>query len=370
MNESGEVVSVETVGSGLTSLRCPFCSGYLIARKGAIKEHHFAHAGDTCLESKLTIQQTGLPFYDLAEGISKSEFNLLVKYGRYRDVWLTTKQKDTAMCLVEGGLLELRLDKPGKYKLTQLGRDLLEHNDTLYRQRKIMPEVTLQERMFSARLAMLKHQDLNHGTQAAMFYQLRLQSLFNRHLYVVKIHLKQGSICYPLFKVGITARPDIDLRIAEIKRDLQQHGEVESITKLGFYKHFGCLEKLIHKRFAASQFQMGSHTEYFYSIESSNALNWLGLEDLGKRKVDGDTCRSIYRKHADKIRAGQQKAKLLKNVHLGRPTKNGDTLVNDHPDIKKAFEQSLSLRKASDKTGKAINTVRKVYGVLRQIGSD
>lgn len=367
VNQSGELVSVEDTASGRTALRCPFCSELLIARKGAIKEHHFAHAGDTCAESKATIQQTGIPFYDITTGISKSEITLLEKFRRYSDVWLTAKQGDTAKCLAVGGLLEPRLDKPSKYGLTQLGRDLLEHNGSLYKKGSILPDVILQERMFPAVLEMLQYQDLNTGTQAAKFYQLRLQAILQQHLYVLKIHLKQESICYPLIKVGLTARPDIELRIAEIKRDLQKYGEVESITMIGFYKHFGCLERLIHKRFAASQFLIGNHTEYFHSIGTTYALNWLGLEKLGKRKVEGVNCRSIYREHADRVRIGQNKAKLLNKAHLGRPTKNDDTLVQDHPDIEKAFAKSLSLRKASATTGKAINTVRKVYAALKNI---
>lgn len=366
INTSGELVAVSEVPSGLTSLLCPFCSEYLIARKGAIKEHHFAHAGDTCAESKVTIQQTGLPLYDITTGISKSEINLLEKFRRYRDVWVTRKQEDTATCLVQGGLLELRLDKPGKYRLTQLGYDLLEHNDPAYRQRNILPDVTLQEKMFQARLAMLQYQDLNHGTQAVKFYALRLQAILNQHLYVLKIQLKQDNICYPLIKVGITTRSDLELRKVEIERDLQKHGEVVSITILGFYKHFGCLERLIHQRFSSNQFLIGKHTEYFYFIGVANDLNWLKLDELGKRQVDGISCRATYREHAKKIRIGQNKAKLLNNAHLGRPVKNTETLINDHPDIKAAFTQNLSLRQASSATGKAINTVRKVYGALKK----
>lgn len=369
MENSGNLVSVTDVESGRTALRCPFCSEFLIARKGAIKEHHFAHAGDTCAESKATIQQTGIPFYDLAAGISKSEINLLEKFRRYRDVWLTAKQADTAKCLVIGGLLEPRLDKPSKYALTSLGRDLLDHEDKLYRQRVILPDVVLQERMFPARFAMLQYQDLHHGTQAARFYQLRLQAMLQQHLYVLKIQIEKESICYPLIKVGITTRPDIELRIAEIKRDLQKHGEVLSITSIGFYKYFGCLERLIHKRFTGSQFQVGNHTEYFYLIETAFDLHWLKLGELGKRKVEGVTCRSIYREHAKKVRIGQNKAKLLKKAHLGRPAKNDNALLRDHPDIEEAFTKSLTLRQASTATGKAVNTVRKVYAVLKELSN-
>lgn len=366
MSESGELVSVIDVESGHTNLHCPFCSEKLIAKKGAIKEHHFAHAGETCMESKSTIQQTGLPFYDIATGIGKSEIKLLEKFWRPSNVWLTQKQAETAKCLAQGGLLEPVPNQPKKYHLTRLGRDLVTHNNSLFQKKVILPEATLQEQLFPARLAMLQYQDEIYGTQAARFYQLRLQALLNQHLYVLKIQLQQDSTCFPLIKVGITSRPDIALRISEIKRDLQQHGEVPSIEIAGLYKHFGSLEKLIHKRFRAGQFAIGSHTEYFHAIENAYNLSLLNLGALGKRTVEGVICRTTYREHAHKVRAGQRKAKLLDNTHLGRPAKTLETLVTEYPDIVEAFHASLSLRNASTKTGKAINTVRKVYAALKK----
>ncbi|GEA09174.1 hypothetical protein KUL42_39350 [Alteromonas sp. KUL42] len=369
MNESGELVSVADVKSGHTNLHCPFCSEKLIARKGAIKEHHFAHAGETCMESKSTIQQTGLPFYDIATGIGKSDIKLLDKFQRYDNVWLSQKQAETAMYLTQGGLLEPSPNKPEKYQLTRLGRDLVKHHDSLLQKKIILPEATLQEQLFPARLAMLQYHDEMNGTQAARFYQLRLQALLNQHLYVLKIHLQQGSTCFPLIKVGITSRSELALRISEIKRDLQQHGEVLSIEIAGLYRHFGSLERLIHKRFRASQFVIGSHTEYFHAIETAHDLSLLNLEALGKRTVEGAYCRTTYREHAHKVRVGQRKAKLLNNTHLGRPAKNAENLLTDHPDIVEAFHASLSLRKANTKTGKAINTVRKVYAALKESGN-
>lgn len=366
MSESGELVSVADVESGHTNLRCPFCSEKLIARKGAIKEHHFAHAGDTCIESKSTIQQTGLPFYDIATGIGKSEVKLLEKFQRYDNVWLSQKQAETAMYLAQGGLLEPPPNKPEKYQLTRLGRDLVKHHDSLLKKKIILPEATLQEQLFPARLAMLKYHDEINGTQAARFYRLRLQALLNQHLYVLKIKLQQDSACFPLIKVGITSRPELSLRISEIRRDLQQHCEVLSIEIAGLYRHFGSLERLIHKRLRAAQFTIGSHTEYFHAIEIDHDLSLLSLEALGKRTVEGTLCRTTYREHAQKVKAGQRKAKLFNNTHLGRSAKSAKSLLTDHPDIVEAYNALLSLRSASTKTGKAINTVRKVYAVLKE----
>ncbi len=63
-------------------------------------------------------------------------------------------------------------------------------------------------------------------------------------------------------------------------------------------------------------------------------------------------------------RSGQRRAQFIHSRHLGRPTKESETLLNDYPDVIRAYHNGLSLRKASAETGRAINTVRKVYDVI------
>ena len=45
VDESNKLVAIEDVASGRTVLRCPYCGRALIAKKGKVKEHHFAHDG-------------------------------------------------------------------------------------------------------------------------------------------------------------------------------------------------------------------------------------------------------------------------------------------------------------------------------------
>jgi hypothetical protein len=48
LSRAGELVSVDEVGRGRTRLSCLYCGGPLTARKGTVKEHHFAHSLETC----------------------------------------------------------------------------------------------------------------------------------------------------------------------------------------------------------------------------------------------------------------------------------------------------------------------------------
>ena len=48
VDPENKLVEVENVPSGKTNLICPYCGRALIAKKGKVKEHHFAHDGETC----------------------------------------------------------------------------------------------------------------------------------------------------------------------------------------------------------------------------------------------------------------------------------------------------------------------------------
>src|ERR1041385_3239299 len=64
VNEHGELVYIEQVPRGATTLTCPYCRGLLLARKGDIKTHHFAHAGETCRQVERDQDVIALPAYD------------------------------------------------------------------------------------------------------------------------------------------------------------------------------------------------------------------------------------------------------------------------------------------------------------------
>lgn len=46
INENGDLVEVDSAPRGKTNLRCPYCENALIAKKGLIKQPHFAHDGN------------------------------------------------------------------------------------------------------------------------------------------------------------------------------------------------------------------------------------------------------------------------------------------------------------------------------------
>jgi len=64
---SGELASIDEVVRGRTQLTCLYCGGSLTAKKGSVKEHHFAHTGETCKPVSQRIKTKAfpaLPLYD------------------------------------------------------------------------------------------------------------------------------------------------------------------------------------------------------------------------------------------------------------------------------------------------------------------
>lgn len=48
VDANNTLVAAEDTQRGKTNLGCPYCGNRLIAKKGRVKEHHFAHDGETC----------------------------------------------------------------------------------------------------------------------------------------------------------------------------------------------------------------------------------------------------------------------------------------------------------------------------------
>jgi hypothetical protein len=63
----GELAGIDDVERGKTNLACLYCGGGLTAKKGLVKEHHFAHTGETCKPVSQRIKTKAfpaLPLYD------------------------------------------------------------------------------------------------------------------------------------------------------------------------------------------------------------------------------------------------------------------------------------------------------------------
>jgi hypothetical protein len=71
---SDELTGIDEVVRGKTQLTCLYCGGGLTAKKGSVKEHHFAHTGETCKPVSQRIKTKAFPALPLYE-----HFNIELK---------------------------------------------------------------------------------------------------------------------------------------------------------------------------------------------------------------------------------------------------------------------------------------------------
>jgi hypothetical protein len=122
--KGGELTSIDEVARGKTNLACLYCGGSLTAKKGSVKEHHFAHTEETCKPVSQRIKTKAFPSLPLYDN-----FNIQLKgeeLEQLKVLWKEYGAQDYAIPkdLVNErwelkGLLESEGD--GSYQFTNLG---------------------------------------------------------------------------------------------------------------------------------------------------------------------------------------------------------------------------------------------------------
>ena len=292
VNPQGELITITEVTSGKTNLVCPFCACYLTAKKGKIKQHHFAHNRETCLRVRKG-KLPSLPLYDNFHlQLSAPHFQLLKDLWReYRNsgaVELCCKTtesvprqenagQDSSLAIITVPF-ELELKKlfkwtPEGYYFTDLGK---------------IPVGGLSLSGFNQVQAPLIQSELNRLTNSVemakaiggelleeksadlKIYCLQLQRILRFTLYFLEIETSGKT----LHKIGVTSRKISD-RLSEIERDLQPHYSSININVLGTWQHRGNVELYFKHRYQKFNYRIGKLTEYyrFKDVE-------LVLEDL------------------------------------------------------------------------------------------
>ncbi|MGK7897862.1 MAG: competence protein CoiA family protein [Xenococcus sp. (in: cyanobacteria)] len=66
VDANNNLIYIDQVRRGKTNLKCPYCGGFLTAKKGQKKEHHFAHTEKSC-QAVSQSNNLYLPFFDSFE---------------------------------------------------------------------------------------------------------------------------------------------------------------------------------------------------------------------------------------------------------------------------------------------------------------
>ncbi|MCP3699412.1 MAG: hypothetical protein GY920_12775 [Aliivibrio sp.] len=270
-NETNELVSIHAVKSGKTALACPFCKQPLIAKKGAQKEHHFAHAGNTCATSKDAIQSAQLPTFDTFELLTKAEQTYLERRGKYKhkDIFYFSSLNATVEMLDRLGILEVEYHEDNAYTervervnaslkalnrsfivngkpsqaLTDIfnaimpmtGHDLTKewqelrsakatsisrkyHQNKLDKQRSLSQFINAQNFWFDCHYKRTAYT----SPHALPLLSAKFEQLNEQHLYLFEFNAVQDDQTIQFYKIGMTTREPAQ-RLAEVQQMLKPH---------------------------------------------------------------------------------------------------------------------------------------------------
>lgn len=374
VTDTGELVSIDQVPRGKIEARCPYCGGELLAKKGNIKIHHFAHAGDTCAAVGRS-DFPSLPAYDNfnlhVPGKVLAELRHFVARQPYES-WMLEKHelitRNTFRYLAAD-----ELTKKGKLIVGQLSLMLFnefqeplidaQHNELLK-----MAEIAYENPRLLA--------DFITALTDLRIFRAQWRRILTSTLYFVEVNHAGGT----LHKVGVTTR-DIDSRLMELRADLQPHlGEV-NIQVVDTWKHRGNVELYFKHRYAPYQKKVGSLTEYFAFddvkavIRDLRRMKVKQLTDLEQAIISGipspieqiaaqDEARSQRRQA---IKDGMAEA-AQRGQNIGRPMGKEDAasfLAKPKvAAIRAALEGGASIRETARQTQTSVNTVQKVRSIL------
>ncbi|MEG4086370.1 GIY-YIG nuclease family protein [Microcoleus sp. POL10_C6] len=287
---SAELVSIDEVARGKTQLTCLYCGGGLTAKKGSVKEHHFAHSEKTCKFVSQRIKTKAfpaLPLYDnftiQLKGEELEQLKVLWKeygaqnYGIPKDLVNFRWQLK--------GLLESEGDRT--YQFTDLGKipvgalPLALFNKV--QEPLLLSELaSLESSVEIAEAAGLSC--LEERRADLLIYRAQLRRILVNALYFLEV--KADESCF--YKIGVTTR-SIEERIAEVQRDVKAHYSDVTVNLLGLWEHRGNVELYFKHRYKAFNYRIGKLTEYFAFPNVKAVLNDLyGMEPKVLSKVESD----------------------------------------------------------------------------------
>jgi Competence protein CoiA-like family len=393
IDANGETIFIESRRRGKTDLHCPYCGGALTAKKGAIKNHHFAHTDETCraVSSGRDIAVPFLAGFD--RHLSSSELAALIdfhKTGRLsRDLKDKLARKDF---IVQNANYRWKLDALGEIACGVMSLDRFSNFQSL--------AIVAKLKKLETRVAQADAEnsiDLPDLLTDLKLYKNHVKRILTQTLYYLKIVSNFTTI----YKIGVTTR-EISERIDEIEPELQAAlGDRIRIETIGLWENHGGLERYFIYKYQKYRCQSIKFTEYF-EFPSEIAIG--AIEDLHRlstrtfRKKERDILNGISSKLetqielkiererqkavADKkrqhrssaIKTGMQRAKNW-GTHTGRPSGSGECSEQflTKPSsiaIIEALDSGLSVRATAQSVGVSPNTVQKVKAARSKIGNN
>ena len=119
----GELKNIEEVSRGKTQLTCLYCGGQLTAKKGKVKEHHFAHTRESCKPVSARVKTKAFPSLPLYDN-----FNIQLKGEELEQLKILWREYGTLNYPITKDLINFQwvlkklMRHDGNYQFTNLGK--------------------------------------------------------------------------------------------------------------------------------------------------------------------------------------------------------------------------------------------------------
>ncbi len=219
VSSDNALVCIEDIPSGKTSLTCLYCGGGLTAKKGRVKEHHFAHSQETCRPVAHRVAYRdfpALPLYD--------NFNIQLSGKELEELkvfWLNYGVRNEGIFVKPSFRLILSKllawNEGGFYEFTPLGKipvgalPLRLFNEV--QEPKLLEKLAKLEQQ-RQRAQLINSKYLPEKLADFRIYRAQLKRILESNLYFLEIKASRKR----LHKIGVTKRP-IEERVMEVHRD-------------------------------------------------------------------------------------------------------------------------------------------------------
>ena len=286
LNQHDELVPIEAVSSGRSSLSCPYCGQGLIARKGRIVAWHFAHDGETCRDVAQDNDRITIPFYDRFDlGLSKRRFETLTAVHGNGNFSSSDVQVLESLEFVKYN--QFARNGRGDWETTHKGR--IPFGDaTLSAFADVQRELVVSKHtqlLYSVELAeKYDHLDLKTAVTDLRLYRAQLARLLGLSLYLMEIATVDGG---RLYKIGVTGRTAKE-RATEIKTMLRPYLGNVKVKPLRVLTGRGSVERYALHRWQAHHHPIGRMTEFLQLEDRRHLLSdFTRLGDLVLNELEG-----------------------------------------------------------------------------------
>lgn len=381
----GELIYIDRVERGKTELKCPYCGGFLTAKKGKKREHHFAHTEETCLYVSQE-RYFDLPLFDrFHSSLSSTEYNALLLWHSG-----TSISRKMMLNLAQKEMFE---NRGYGYSITKLGK-IAVGDLSIFLFSEIQNDLILEKLLRLENTVKVAWEQDKTDKNDLLFdlkiYRQRVKLVLNQSLYLLRVKVDETEI----YKIGVTTKVLSEL-IFELEQKLLSFSDSVSIDLLGSWKHWGSLKRYFIYKYQDFLCQnneykykenrlanvLGNPNSYFtFSsgllkkiLRDLNRIDDKYLNTVEQRIIDGNNTEievaiDKQQQRSAAIKTGMQRAKHWK-IHIGRPKGKTESQAQflakpKNQAIAAVLKKGFSLRQAAKELGVSINTVRKVKAIL------